>query len=207
MPSQPNPSRLEAFSDGVIAVIITIMVLDLKVPRADGFQGFLAILPTLAVYLLSFLFTGIYWVNHHHLVDRFKIVDPLILWTNLGFLFCLSLLPFSTNYLMEKHLNSFSVQLYAGSLFLDGVAFTLLGRALIRHILRNPGDYIPQEASGQVAETYKGVASLLVYFSAIPTAIRFPRIALLLIAAVTLIWIVPTFGVQPRDCAPTHPDA
>ena len=205
MPAQPSPSRLEAFSDGVIAVIITIMVLDLKVPRADGLAGFVSILPTLAVYLLSFLLTGIYWVNHHHLIDRLKIVDHLILWSNLAFLFCLSLLPFFTNYLIEKHLSSFSVAIYAASLLLDGLAFTLLGRALIRHILRHSNDYAPQEASGQVAETYKGLFSIASYTAAIPLALWFPRLALLLIAIVTFIWIVPTFGVQPHDCAPPHP--
>ncbi len=123
MPAQPSPSRLEAFSDGVIAVIITIMVLELKVPRDPGMAGFVTTIPTLAVYAQSFAFTGIYWVNHHHLIHRLKRVDHLILWTNLIFLFCLSLLPFFTNYLVEKHLDSFSVGLYAVSLLVTGVVF------------------------------------------------------------------------------------
>jgi len=207
MSSQPSPSRLEASSDGGIAIVLTIMVLILKVPQVHGVAGFVTILPMLAVYLLPFLFTGIYWVNHHHLVDRLKIVAPLILRTNLTFLFFLSLLPFSTNYGMEMHLSRFSVQVYAASLLLDGMAFTLLGRALIRHILHNPREYLPEEASGQVAETLKGIASLIVYFSAIPVAIWSPGFALVLIGAVTLIWIVPTFGVQSRDCTAPHPNA
>jgi uncharacterized membrane protein len=92
-----SPARLEAFSDGVIAVIITIMVLELKVPHQDGLAGLYAVLPTLAVYLLSFTFTGIYWINHHHLVHRTDEADSLILYANLAFLFTLSLLPFCTS--------------------------------------------------------------------------------------------------------------
>src|ERR1700679_3885608 len=89
-----NPARLEAFSDGVIAVIITIMVLELKVPQQDGIAGLRAVLPTLCLSLISFTFTGIYWINHHQLVHRTQEADELILYANLGFLFCLSLLPF-----------------------------------------------------------------------------------------------------------------
>jgi uncharacterized membrane protein len=116
MSKQPTPNRLEAFSDGVIAVIVTIMVLDLKVPHADGLAGFLAVLPSIAVYLLSFLLTGLYWINHHALIDRLKHVDALILWANLFFLFTLSLIPFFTNYLVEKGIRPFPVGLYAASL-------------------------------------------------------------------------------------------
>ena len=107
MADRPTPSRLESFSDGVIAVIITIMVLEFKVPAPDGMAGLRTILPTLAVYLLSFAFTAIYWVNHHHLVHRLKRVEPLILYANLTFLFCLSLLPFFTSYLLQKHISCF----------------------------------------------------------------------------------------------------
>jgi uncharacterized membrane protein len=208
MPEQPSPARLEAFSDGVIAVIITIMVLDLKVPAADGLAGFVSILPTLAVYTLSFLFTGIYWVNHHHLADRLKLVDPAILWANLFFLFCLSLLPFFTNYLVDKHITAFPVALYSAALLLIGLAFTILGRVLIRHILAYTDVYQPTDADGQVSETYKGIASLTIYFLGIPLAYWHPWFALTLVPLVTLIWIVPTFAVKPRHGAPDmHPNA
>lgn len=105
----PSTARLEAFSDGAIAVIITIMVLELKVPHQDGTAGLYAIIPILLVYLLSFAFTGIYWINHQHLVRRVESADRLILYANLGFLFCLSLLPFATSYVLEKKIDSFAV--------------------------------------------------------------------------------------------------
>src|SRR5581483_11415351 len=112
--------RLEAFSDGVIAVIITIMVLELKVPHQDGPAGLYAIVPILLIYLLSFTFTGIYWINHRHLLERIESADRLILYANLGFLFCLSLLPFFTSYVIEKGLDSFAVALYAVSMVVTG---------------------------------------------------------------------------------------
>ncbi|WP_433967034.1 TMEM175 family protein [Tunturiibacter gelidiferens] len=98
-----TPARLEAFSDGVIAVIITIMVLELKVPHQEGVAGLYTVLPTLAVYAISFAFTGIYWINHHHLVHRTEEADELVLYANLFFLFWLSLLPFFTSYVLEKN--------------------------------------------------------------------------------------------------------
>jgi uncharacterized membrane protein len=109
-----SPARLEAFSDGVIAVIITIMVLELKVPASDGVTGLRAVLPTVFLYLLTFVQVGIYWVNHHYLVDEVETVSHGILWSNLIFLFCLSLFPFVTDWIGIKGLSSFSTALYAG---------------------------------------------------------------------------------------------
>jgi uncharacterized membrane protein len=206
MPSPPSPSRLESFSDGVIAVIITIMVLEFKVPHADGPAGMLSTLPTFAVYLLSFVFTGIYWINHHHLVGRLKRVDSLILWSNLGFLFTLSLLPFFTNYLVEKGVHAFPVALYAVSQLLDGITFTLLSKALIRHIRHAGSIYDDNEAQEQVAENKKAFISLAMYLIAIPTAYWRPWPALILVATVTLVWIVPTFGVKPVQYEPLRPN-
>lgn len=100
-------TRLEAFSDGVLAVVITIMVLELKVPHGDGMAGLLSIAPILFIYLLSFTFTSIYWVNHHHMIRRVKECDHRVLYANLGFLFSASLLPFFTAYVIEKHSDSF----------------------------------------------------------------------------------------------------
>ena len=206
MAYQPSPSRLEAFSDGVIAVIITIMVLEFKVPHENGFAGLRAIAPTLAVYALSYAFTGIYWVNHHHLVHRLKRVDHIILWANLGFLFCLSLLPFFTNYLVEKGVHAFPVALYATSQLLDGITFTLLSKALVRHIRHAGSIYDDNEARDQIAENKKAFLSLAMYLIAIPTAYWRPWPALTLIAAVTLIWIVPTFGIKPIQNEPLRPN-
>jgi uncharacterized membrane protein len=114
--------RLEAFSDGVIAVIITIMVLELKVPGQDGVAGLRAALPTLFLYLLTFVQIGIYWVNHHYLVDEVETVSHGILWANLVFLFCLSLFPFATDWIGIKGLSSFTTALYAGVSILPGVS-------------------------------------------------------------------------------------
>jgi uncharacterized membrane protein len=195
---QPSPSRLEAFSDGVIAVIITIMVLEFKVPKENGFAGLVAILPTLAVYLLSFCFTGIYWVNHHHLVDRLKHVDHLILWTNLGFLFCLSLLPFFTNYMVEKGRDSFSVAVYAGLLLVTALSFTALQRSVGRN-LRRGEPAAEREMRLHIAEQRKGWISLGVYVLAMGLAYVRPAIALAATALVTVMWIVPTLGLEPPE--------
>ena len=112
----PSPARLEAFSDGVIAVIITIMVLEIKVPHADGFEGLRELVPSLLIYLLSFSFTGIYWLNHQHLVRRVERAGHPLQCANLAFLFCLSLLPLGNAYVVDKELSGFAVAVYAGYL-------------------------------------------------------------------------------------------
>ena len=207
MPAQPSPARLEAFSDGVIAVIITIMVLELKVPHEPGMAGFLTTIPTIAVYAQSFAFTGIYWVNHHHLIDRLKRVDQLILWVNLIFLFCLSMLPFFTNYLVEKHLDSFSVGLYALSLLVTGCSFTLLQKSITRHLRHTPALDAPEEMQLQLAEQRKAFVSLAMYLAAVPIASWHPYLSLVTVALVTVIWIIPTFGLksQPPHHLEPHP--
>ncbi len=187
----PSTARLEAFSDGVIAVIITIMVLDLKVPHPDGAAGLYAILPTLLVYLLSFTFTGIYWINHQHLIERIESADKLILYANLGFLFCLSLLPFFTGYVLEKKLNSFSVALYAVSMVVTGFSFFLL-RLTIGRALRRSGGTRAEDAAAQ----RKHVGSLVLYLLAIPLARFHPGLALATVALVTLVWIVPDLATH-----------
>jgi uncharacterized membrane protein len=205
MHKQPTPNRLEAFSDGVIAVIITIMVLDLKIPHADGLAGFVTVLPTIAVYLLSFLLTGLYWLNHHVLIDRLRHVDALILWANLFFLFTLSLIPFFTNYLVEKGIRPFPVGLYAASLFVDAISWTLLAHAISRHLCLHADD--PEEAAElaeQLAEFRKGLICLGTYLVAIAVARYQPLVALVLVALINLVWVVPGFLVKPTPL-PHHP--
>ena len=189
-----NPSRLEAFSDGVIAVIITIMVLELKVPHEDGPSGLLTVVPILAVYAISFAFTAIYWVNHHHLIRRTEEVDESVLYTNLFFLFCLSLLPFFTSYVLEKKIDSFSVALYAASMVVTGFSFMLL-RISIGRRLRLAGRLETVDTTVQ----HKHWLSLATYVVSIPMAFYRPYIALALIALVTVIWITPTAGVKPPE--------
>jgi uncharacterized membrane protein len=189
-----STSRLEAFSDGVIAVIITIMVLEVKVPHENGVAGFRSILPTLAIYFISFSFTAIYWMNHHHLVHRIEQTDERILYANLGFLFCLSLLPFFTSYVLEKESDAFSVALYAASMVITGFSFLLLRLAIERR-LRIATALDSLDISGQ----RKHLLSLAFYGIAIPLAYFHPSLALADIALVTLIWIVPTAGTKPCD--------
>ena len=194
------PSRLEAFSDGVIAVIITIMVLELKVPHQEGVEGLRAVLPTLGLYLISFAFVGIYWINHHHLVHRTEDADELVLYANLGFLFCLSLLPFFTSYVVEKKMDSFSVALYISSMIVTGFSFLLLRLSISRR-LRNAGRLEEEDK----AVERKNWISLFVYVVAVPLAFQHPYLALGLTAFVTVIWITPTIGLKrpeeypPRD--------
>ena len=187
----PSTARLEAFSDGVIAVIITIMVLELKVPHENGTQGLYAIVPILLVYLLSFAFTGIYWINHQHLLDRIENADHMILYANLGFLFCLSLLPFSTSYVLEKKIDAFAVSLYAVSMMVTGFSFLLLRLAIHRE-LRRSGNL----AGADAAERGKHLGSLVLYLVSIPLAYFYPLLALGVIALVTLLWIIPDLTVS-----------
>jgi uncharacterized membrane protein len=186
-------TRLEAFSDGVLAVIITIMVLELKIPHEDGIPGLLTIAPTLFIYLLSFCLTGIYWVNHHHLIHRIEHADHRILYANLGFLFCASLVPFFTSYVIEKHSNSFSVALYAASMIATAVSFLLL-RLSVSRLLSQAGDLQQEDISTQS----KHYASLALYLIAIPLARFHPHLALATITLVFVVWIVPT--ARPKPC-------
>lgn len=189
-----SPARLEAFSDGVIAVIITIMVLELKVPHGDGLAGLREVLPTLAVYALSFAFTGIYWINHHHLVHRTKESDQTILYANLSFLFSLSLLPFFTSYLIDKKMDSFSVALYGTSMVFTGFTFLLL-RLSIGGRLRKDGDLQEDDQAAVV----KHWISLGLYCIAIPLAFYHSYWALGIVALVTVIWIYPTAHVPQKS--------
>ena len=189
-----STSRLEAFSDGVVAVIITIMVLELKVPREGGFAGLHAVLPTLILYFISFSFTAIYWINHHHLVQRIEQADQRVLYANLGFLFCLSLLPFFTSYVLEKESDSFSIALYAASMITTGFSFLLLRLAIERR-LRVSGAFKPLDAAVQ----RKHLLSLGFYALAMPLAYFHPSLALADIALFTLVWIIPTAGTKPCD--------
>lgn len=149
----------------MIAVIITIMVLDFKVPKDSGMTGLLTVLPTLLVYLLSFSYVGIYWVNHHHLVDRLKRVDTTVMWANLGLLFWLSLTPLVTSYMIDKHLDSFSVAVYLSSLLITGAAFSVLQWAIRRQIARSGQPHEPEEAALHAAEQRKGYTSVALYLA------------------------------------------
>lgn len=186
----PSTARLEAFSDGVIAVIITIMVLELKVPSQNGAAGFFALVPILLIYLLSFAFTAIYWVNHQHLLDRISRADRAVLYANLVFLFFLSLLPFSTSYVLEKDIDAFATSAYAVLMLVIGLSFFLLRLAIHRN-LREAGEL----ERADKAEKIKHLASLALFILSIPLAYVSPLFAMILIALVTFIWIVPDLAI------------
>jgi uncharacterized membrane protein len=192
------PSRLEAFSDGVIAVIITIMVLELKIPVEKGVPGLLVIAPGIAVYAISFAFVGIYWVNHHLLIHRLREASPNILWANLVWLFTLSLLPFFTAYVHEKADDGFSIAIYAASLLVTGLGFMILRLAVSAR--QRAEDTLEHT---DLAMQIKHWGSLAVYLISIPLGTRYPRFTLGLIAAVTLMWVIPTLGVEKCD-EPSH---
>lgn len=192
MPEKHFPTtRLEAFTDGVLAIILTIMVLELKVPHEAGLAGLLTLGPTLFVYLLSFSFVGIYWVNHHYLIRRIEQCDHTLIYSNLFFLFASSLLPFFTAYVIEKESDSFSVSLYAASMLFTGFSFFLL-RLSVERLLKQEGRLIPTDTATQ----RKHVASILLYIAAIPLAHYHPYVALGLITLVTIIWVVPTTSTK-----------
>jgi uncharacterized membrane protein len=175
-----SPGRLEAFSDGVIAVIITILVLELKVPGADGLAGLRVVLPTVILYLLTFVQIGIYWVNHHYLVDEIETVGHGVLWANLMFLFCLSLFPFATEWIGVKGLSSFNTALYAAVSIFPGVGYMALWSQIRR-----------QSAAPAHASWGKQITSVLLYFTAIPVAYYRPAASLTLIGIVAVIWLLP----------------
>jgi len=183
-----SPGRLEAFSVGVIAVIITIMVLELKVPEHDGLTGLRAVLPTVFLYLLTFVQVGIYWVNHHYLVDEVESVSHGVLWANLIFLFCLSLFPFATDWIGMRGLSSFSTALYAGVSILPGLGYMALWTQ-IRLQSSEPSD----------ASWGKQIASVSLYLLAIPVAYWRPEASLALIGVVAVIWLLPPKGETPAN--------
>ena len=175
----PGTGRLEAFSDGVIAVIITILVLELKVPAPNGMRGLVAALPSVFLYLLTFVQIGIYWVNHHYLVEEAETVNHGMFWANLMFLFCLSLFPFAMEWIGAKGLTSFTAALYAAVSIFPGIGYMALW-SQIRCT----------RAASQISWG-KQAASVLLYAAAIPAAWVRPSASLALIAIVAIVWMLP----------------
>ena len=187
-------TRLEAFSDGVIAVIITIMVLELHVPRADGLAGLWSVAPRLGVYVISFLVVGIYWINHHDLIRRTEEVDYRILWSNLGFLFALSLIPYFVEYMDEKAFSPFATMLYDLTMMFAGVAFFLLRWCVMqRQWHANALQHTDQ------SELWKHGISLGLYLVAIPLAFYRTWLSLTMNVLVTVVWVVPKIGLAKEE--------
>lgn len=185
-----HKGRLEAFSDGVIAIIITIMVLELKAPHEAEFSGLVALVPKLSSYLLSFTFVGIYWNNHHHLLQAARHVDGRVLWANMHLLFWLSLVPFATDFMGETHFATLAVALYGGVLFICGWAYWVLVRALLA---KHPADSLLTRAIGK---DRKGLLSLVSYALAVPLAWLSPWVSCGLFVFVALVWLVPDRRIE-----------
>jgi uncharacterized membrane protein len=182
---QLSKGRLEAFSDGVLAIIITIMVLELKVPHGTDFASLRPLIPVFLSYVLSFSFVGIYWNNHHHLLQACRHVDGRILWANLHLLFWLSLTPFVTGWMGENHFAALPVAMYGVVLLLSGFAYYILCRALIAH------HGIASPLAKALGRDLKGKASLAIYAVAIPLAFANSWAACGLYVVVAIIWFIP----------------
>jgi uncharacterized membrane protein len=177
--------RLEAFSDGVIAIIITIMVLELRVPHDADLAALRPVLPTFLSYVLSFTFIGIYWNNHHHLLQPTRQVDGKVLWANLHLLFWLSLVPFVTAWMGENALEALPVALYGLVLMAAGIAYLILTRALIS---LHGADSILATAVGRDA---KGKISVVLYVVAVAVAFVAAWLSVALFVLVAVLWLVP----------------
>src|SRR5689334_23920124 len=187
-----RPERLNAFSDGVIAIIITIMVLELKVPHGSDLAALSPLLPVFLVYMLSFIVVGIYWNNHHHLMYLTDRITGAVLWANLHLLFWLSLMPFVTGWMGENHFAPIPTALYGVVLFMSGAAYYFLSKCLIS---------IHGETSAlarSVGRDRKGLVSLVIYAVAIPVALARPWIAFAMYCAVAAIWFVPDRRIERR---------
>jgi uncharacterized membrane protein len=183
-------TRLEAFSDGVIAIIITIMVLELKVPHGASLENLLELLPVFLSYVLSFIYVGIYWNNHHHLLHTVKRVSGSILWANLFLLFWLSLIPFSTGWMGENHFAQWPVFVYALNLFMAAVAYTILA---LRITAVHGADSALAQALGA---DWKGKMSLACYVAAMAISFVSPYTAMAVTALVALMWFIPDRRIE-----------
>ncbi|HKH48122.1 MAG TPA: TMEM175 family protein [Thermoanaerobaculia bacterium] len=183
-------SRFEAFSDGVIAIIITIMVLELKVPHGESFAVLVPLLPVFLSYVLSFVYLGIYWNNHHHMLHTVREVSGPMLWANLHLLFWLSLIPFTTGWMGENHFSPVPAALYGVVLLMDAIAYYILQQLIIAS--QGPDSLLKKAVGGD----WKGKLSPVLYAIAIPMAFWSTRISLGLYVLVALIWLIPDRRIE-----------
>ena len=183
-------NRLEAFSDGVLAIIITIMVLEMKVPHGDSIADLQRLWPVFLSYILSFIYLGIYWNNHHHMMHAVRRVTGGVLWANLHLLFWLSLFPFVTGWMGENHFSRFPTALYGVVLLMAAIAYWILQKALIASEGRN--SLLARAIGGD----FKGNLSVLIYAAAIPLAFYNQWIAQICYVSVALIWLVPDKRIE-----------
>jgi len=185
--------RLEAFSDGVIAILITIMVLELKVPHDSSLGALASMVPVLLSYLMSFIYLGIYWNNHHHLLAATDRISGGVLWANNHLLFWLSLVPFVTSWMDENHFAPVPTAMYGVVLFCSAIAYTILVRAIIA---TDGGSN--KRVVAAIGDDRKGNLSLLFYVAAIPLAFVHVLLADALYVSVALVWLVPDRRIEQR---------
>lgn len=183
-------NRLEAFSDGVLAIIVTIMVLEMKVPHSADLEDLKPIFPVFLSYIFSFIFVLIYWNNHHHLMHTVKHVDGRVLWANGHLLFWLSLLPFASGYMGENHFASLPVLLYAIIAFMSGIAYYILSQVLIK---THGKDSLLAQAVGK---DKKGLISVVLYLLAIGFACFYPSVSCAIFVAVAIMWLIPDKRIE-----------
>jgi uncharacterized membrane protein len=182
--------RLEAFSDGVLAIIITIMVLELKVPHGEDLAALSPLVPVFLSYVLSFIYVGIYWSNHHHLLHAARQVNGRILWANLHLLFWLSLIPFVTGWMGENHFAAWPVALYGVVLLLAAIAYFVLARTLVSYHGRDSA------LAKALGKDFKGKASVVFYAAAIPLAFVNSWLACALYVFVAVMWLIPDRRIE-----------
>jgi uncharacterized membrane protein len=182
--------RLAAFSDGVVAIIITIMVLELRVPQGTSLADLAPVFPVFLSYVLSFIYVGIYWNNHHHMLQLAQTVTGPILWANLHLLFWLSVVPFASAWMGENRLSTAPVALYGGVLIMNAIAYTILMTMLIRH--EGPASAL----AGAMGRDVKGKVSLAIYVAAIALAFFQPIASVALYVLVAMIWFIPDRRVE-----------
>ena len=182
--------RLEAFTDGVIAIIITILVLDIKVPHGEGLEALHALAPVMFIYALAFVNVGLFWNNHHHMLHLATRVDGMVLWANMGLLFFLSLLPFTLRWMDESHYAAMPVASYGVALFGAACGYIWLERSIIR--ADGPGSKLAQA----LTSNWKEKVSFAMYALAVPLAFVHVAIALALYVASALIWLVPDRRIE-----------
>ena len=185
-------TRLEAFSDGVVAIIITIMVLEMRAPHDTDLASLRPLLPVFLSYVLSFVHVGIYWNNHHHLLHTARHVTGGILWANLHLLFWLSLVPFVTAWMGENHFEQQPVALYGVVMMMAGVAYYILTTTLIRHHGPESG------LRAAVGNDFKGMISVVMYVIAIAVSFANHWVSLAIYIAVTLMWLIPDPRIEKQ---------
>jgi len=181
---------MEAFSDGVIAIIITIMVLEIKVPHEATFEALLKLAPVFLSYVISFIYIGIYWNNHHHLLQSVQKIDGRVLWANLALLFCLSLIPFSSGWMGENHFQDVTVTLYGLTLLACAMAYYFLTTSLLR--IHDNTTAIHKAVGNKLKERI----SLVSYVIGVALSSRYPAIAFAVYTLVALMWLIPDRRIE-----------